>query len=891
MLFNFRTLIIFLSFFCLVGYNVNGQFVKRVASFEENKGQLTDQFGNPNDDVLFLFRGDGMNVQLRSTGFSYDLFQFDSISQADNSLDASQKYSSEFVQVPDINFHRIDVDFVDMSTDVTVVAGNSQGSRNIYNNMTGGRNTLETLMFSSVLYQNVYPGIDLQFEIVETTAIKFNFIVHPGADFNSIKLQYSGAPLDICDNKLCFETAFGNFTEQIPLSFFEEDAEKHDLNFGYHRSGDILSFETDIDIDETKTLVIDPLPNVAWSTYCGSTAGEIAYITMTDNSGNVFMVGRTGSSVNIATAGAHQTTFGGTTDGMLAKYDSNGTRLWGTYVGGTGSDIAFSMDLDSGGNIYICGSTLSATNIATAGTQQPSKGLNVDAFLIKFNPLGARLWGTYMGFNGDETSYSVVIRNDTEIYMCGETSSASNIATGGVVQPGFGGGTKDAFVARYTNAGMRSWATFYGGSANETLYSIDVHTDGTLVAGGTTLSTNSISTAGSYQVSSGGSSDGFIVCLNSTGTVRNWASYFGGSGTESITSVDIDVNMYVVFGGNTASGTGISTVTAFQTTFGGVQDAFVGMFYLPGGGMQWATYLGGVDVESLFGVVTDGWGYVYAVGATSSTSGISTADATQVSFGGGANDGFMVIYGHVGFLQWGTYFGGLDNDAVLYIWPIVGPGAYICGATTSASGIATAGAAQTVFGGGGFQDAFLAKLANLILPVEFVDFEVSGGQSRSVQCRWVTASEVNNHHFEIERSMDNLNFSAIGSVQAVGNSFELNEYHFEDEEPNRGWLYYRVKQIDTNGDYSYSDVKPIWNDMVGEVFAYPNPTKDFIKFNFSQASLIQVFSSEGKIVLEIDIQDGVSAMDLDLSRLPSGIFHAKFTSSSGEVNGCSFIKE
>lgn len=877
---------------CAVMLHMAGlcQYVTPDAGFEENKGQLIDQNGTPNDDVLYIFHGNGINLQLRKTGFSYDLFQIANSASAESELNPEEKYPAEWSKPSEISFHRIDVEFDGTSALPDLIPFQPLKAVNKYSNMPAGRPSAETRLFKEVLYKNVYPNIDLQFLIGANGQPKFNFIVNSGGHYEQIQLNYLGAPILVNDKKLLIDSRFGQLVEEIPYSYYKESENKEDKEFNYSVKGNKISYTTCGTIENNKTLIIDPLPSIAWSTYFGSTAGEIAYITKSDNSGNVFIAGRTGSATNIATAGAYQTTFGGITDAILVKYDASGVRLWSTYMGGIGSDIAYGLTLDSGGNAYVCGNSSSAAGISTAGTQQPVKGLNTDGFLMKFSPAGALIWGTYLGNAGDETAYSVVQHNDNEIYVCGETTSGVGFGTAGVVQALYGGGTKDAFISRYTAAGIRTWSTYYGGPSTDIFYAIDIHTDGRLVIGGTTQSNASIATPGSPQTSLNGTSDGMLVCLSSSGATRNWATYIGGSGTESITTVDIDPYMYIAFAGNTASATMLSTANAHQPAYGGVQDGFVGLIYLPYATVDWITYYGGIEVENLYTIITDLWGYIYLVGTTASLTGITTVDATQPSFGGGFNDGFIGIFGHVGYRQWGTYFGGNLNDAVLSIFPTPGPGAYICGATTSMSGIATAGSDQPVYGGGSFQDAFVAKLADLALPVEFESFELSKKGIQTVLCEWTTASEINNDHFEIERSTDNFNFAKVGTVNGAGNSFGLISYSFEDKPLNESWLYYRIKQVDTNGMYSYSDVKAIWMDSIGEVVAYPNPAKDEIRISIGQSTDVKIYSSNGQLMVHYTNTQRLAIFEADLSKYTPGLYHVVVNSESDTVQMSSFIK-
>lgn len=109
------------------------------------------------------------------------------------------------------------------------------------------------------------------------------------------------------------------------------------------------------------------------------------------------------------------------------------------------------------------------------------------------------------------------------------------------------------------------------------------------------------------------------------------------------------------------------------------------------------------------------------------------------------------------------------------------------------------------------------------LPVELIYFNgrLDEGQ---VQLDWATASELNNSHFEIERSSDGVLFDQIGSVDGNGTTNELKKYAFTDRRPSIGTSYYRLRQVDYNGNFEYSSIIPISNEGVGfNVVVAPNP--------------------------------------------------------------------
>ena len=97
----------------------------------------------------------------------------------------------------------------------------------------------------------------------------------------------------------------------------------------------------------------------------------------------------------------------GIEDGFIAKMTAGGQRIWGTYYGGELSDSFWSCCVDSTGNIYAVGMTNSLTEIASNGAHQTTYGGgNTDAFLVKFNTNGQRLWATYYGGTGSDQDYA-----------------------------------------------------------------------------------------------------------------------------------------------------------------------------------------------------------------------------------------------------------------------------------------------------------------------------------------------------------------------------------------------------------------------------------------------------------------------------------------------------
>jgi len=249
-----------------------------------------------------------------------------------------------------------------------------------------------------------------------------------------------------------------------------------------------------------------------WGTYYGGEMGDNNFGCTTDGSGNVYFAGLTSSHTNIASPGAYQTIYGGDPlDAFLAKFTSNGQRLWATYYGGSGRDEGYGCKADSTGNIYLVGRTNSPDGIASPGCHQPDYGGGLyDAFIVKFDSSGQRLWGTYYGGTDWDVAYGCAIGWNNELFMVGGSSSTNNISTPGSYQPVMGGNS-DGMLVKFNAAGQRQWGTYYGGSAEDVFENCSYVNDDTLYLAGYTLSTNNIVSPGAWQEVYGGARDDMLI--------------------------------------------------------------------------------------------------------------------------------------------------------------------------------------------------------------------------------------------------------------------------------------------------------------------------------------------------------------------------------------------
>jgi hypothetical protein len=182
---------------------------------------------------------------------------------------------------------------------------------------------------------------------------------------------------------------------------------------------------------------------------------------------------------------------------------------------------------------------------------------------------------------------------------------------------------------------------------------------------------------------------------------------------------------------------------------------------------------------------------------------------------------------------------------------------------------------------GWYVDNIKISVYNGIIPVELVSFS-SSIINNTICLNWITATELNNSGFDVEKSTDNVNWNNIGFVKGNGTSTEVHNYNFADETPFVGTSYYRLKQVDFDGTSEYSNTIEVVYGVVSD-FAleqnYPNPFNPItnISYSIKDAGLvnIKVFDLLGQQVAELvneEKEAGYYSITFDASKLPSGIY-------------------
>jgi len=177
----------------------------------------------------------------------------------------------------------------------------------------------------------------------------------------------------------------------------------------------------------------------------------------------------------------------------------------------------------------------------------------------------------------------------------------------------------------------------------------------------------------------------------------------------------------------------------------------------------------------------------------------------------------------------------------------------------------------------------------VVLPIELLNFNVNMIDLTQVDLTWQTATEINNNYFTIERSRNGINWEALNKVDGAGNSSSLLSYQSTDKRPYLGISYYRLKQMDFDGQFEYSQIKSvnIKNSRNSNIEIFPNPTVNQITIvgNLNELKEINIYNIVGQNVTTLtkQIENNGHESKIDLSQLNAGIYYVKTKTKSNKV--------
>ena len=493
-----------------------------------------------------------------------------------------------------------------------------------------------------IIYRELWPGIDLVYQGT-FDRLKYEFVVRPGADPARIRLAVRGAETFglTAAARLGIQTPAGGFEDDAPVAYQEIGGVRRKVPVSYDLDARRFGFSVG-DYDPSRTLVIDPSTLV----YCGFIGGgfnDQGKAIALDSEGCAYVTGWTASQSSFPLAVGPDLTPNGDfpdLDAFVAKIDATGTALvYCGFIGGTKSDVGYGVAVDSLGNAYVAGHTLSphaSFPVLVGPDLTYSDGeFFGDAFVAKVNAAGTFLdYCGYIGGVEDDMANAIAVDAAGSAYITGVTLS-TQASFPFAVGPDLTFNTgSDAFVAKVVPSGATlAYCGYIGANGGESGYGIAVDTAGCAYVTGSVypLLDNQgqpllpvFPTVVGPDLTWNGSSDAFVAKVASDGSSLLYCGYIGGSAYDRTLGITIDREGCAYVTGETKSseatfpvkvGPGL-TYHPQTGSFGDGYDAFLAKVGASGSDLVYCGYIGGSQDDYGYGIAVDAAGSAYVTGET-----------------------------------------------------------------------------------------------------------------------------------------------------------------------------------------------------------------------------------------------------------------------------------
>lgn len=341
-----------------------------------------------------------------------------------------------------------------------------------------------------------------------------------------------------------------------------------------------------------------------------------------DGTGRAYVAGRTSSLDFPTTPDSWDPTPNGAGDGWILKLDPTGTTMeFSTAFGSPGREWFYDVAIDGSGNIYATGPTNSPNTPTSPGAFDRTFNGDWDVFLVKLNNAGDSVfYSTFIGGAAFEESYDVEVDAFNNAIVTGQsTSSATDypVTTGPFGTLGLG----DMLVTKVNAAGSGLvWSTLIGGAGLDIGRGIELDAaQQVYIAGSSQSAIGFPVTLTSYDPTHNGGDDIALIQLSADATTNLRATFIGGTGDEVAHAFDLGSDNTPYLAGDTTSTDFPTTLGAYDTTLGGTSDSFIARLSANFSNLEYGTYFGGSDTDTIFDIASELSGVVYVTGKTLST--------------------------------------------------------------------------------------------------------------------------------------------------------------------------------------------------------------------------------------------------------------------------------
>lgn len=445
-------------------------------------------------------------------------------------------------------------------------------------------------------------------------------------------------------------------------------------------------------ITPTAVPQVTPAPSGLWSRRFGASLDDRTNGVHADAAG-VYVAGHFYGTTDLGngpvSSFAHVSQ-GPTRDIVIAAYGPTGSYRWAKVLGSDGGEEGRAVTTDASGNAVYATGYQSSYAIDYGGGPQYNRGA-YDVFVAKWSSTGAWAWSKTVGGSGFDSGNAIATDPSGNVIVAGYIGAAS---TGG---PNFGGGAlasaggNDAFVVKYSSAGVWLWNRTFGGVSNDFGTAVKADALGNVYVAGTFAGTANF---GAVTMSSAGLSDGFLVKLTSAGEFV-WASRFGGAGDDAVYGLAIEGGDPVVVGKfqQSFSMGGAALVSA------GSDDIFIARLSGSSSAHVWSRRIGGTGQDIATGIAS-GAGELAVTGYYAGAVDFGTGTPLSSL---GVDVFALTLDGATGVTRWAARYGGagVQIGAGVAVHPLSGVtvGGFFSGDVNLGSGTVTSGGANDGFSG------------------------------------------------------------------------------------------------------------------------------------------------------------------------------------------------
>ncbi len=646
--------------------------------FKENKGQWPEKV---------LFGAEFLNTKfyINKNSLSYCVYKYEDLAKLN---EYTHHRNEEPKEARIVRGHNYEVNFV--VADLTNVTKTIE-QQEYYNYILGNKKSKwasNIKAYGNLLFNEAYEGIDLKL-YSNSANLKYDFVVKPNGNVNSIKLYYKYInSIEIENNELHIKTSVGEIIEKEPISYQMINGIKKSIKCKYTLLSDnTIGFTFPEEYNKNYELVIDP--TVVVCSYSSAFMQSDASACTFDDNGNIYSFGYADLSYP-TTTGAFQTNYNAHYDYALSVYNTTGsTKLFSTYLGGDSLDFPLTAVVKNN-EITLYGQTLSKDFPHSTTAFDTIYNGSYDLVLSKLNMAGSVLLAStfvggsgFDGYNNMSVTYDdfggygeMVCDTSGNVYVVSATTStnfpvlASAISTS---RKGF----CDACVFKLDKTlSNLIWSTYLGGTQDENGRSLRLDGNGGVYLCGITTSTNFPVTSGAIQSTKKGPTvigDLYISHINSTGTSLIASTYLGTTSFDYARQIDLNANndVYIFSHLQTPSTFTPAPVSIYSNPNGynviyKVNSTLSSVIFKT----KFGNYVSSPSGISPYLISTafkvDSCQNIYIAGF-GQNSFFTTPNAFQPTFGGAQNDLYFAVFStNCSSLKFGSYWGGNNPKSTAF---------------------------------------------------------------------------------------------------------------------------------------------------------------------------------------------------------------------------------